>query len=342
MKAIRIAELGNPVVEAQLPIPVCNEDDVLIRIKAAGICHSDEHYRSGIAPPAQLPITPGHEIAGTIESTGSNISSRRVGESVAVHYMRFCGVCSYCTSGNEQFCGKAEMIGKNTDGGWAEYITVPSVNAVRMPESIDFKTGAVMMCSTATSFHALKKSRMLPGESVAVFGVGGLGMSAIQLAYILGAEEVFAVDINKGRLEKANSLGAVAVNPAVADPVEQIMAQTDGTGVDVALELIGLKTTIEQAVSVLANMGRAAVAGICKVPISVDSYSQLVGKEGEIIGVSDHHLSEITEIFEFASKGKLDYSNIVTESLALDADEINNVLKRLGAHGDGVRSLICP
>jgi threonine dehydrogenase-like Zn-dependent dehydrogenase len=199
-----------------------------------------------------------------------------------------------------------------------------------------------MMCSTATSFHALKKSRLQPGERAAVFGAGGLGMSAIQLAYLLGAEQVYAVDINPDRLKKAEKLGAVAVNAAQSDPVEQIREHTGGRGVDVALELIGLRTTIEQAVSCLANMGRAAVAGICREPITVDTYAEIIGREGELIGVSDHLLSEIPALFQFAAEGKIDYSGIVTETVALDAAEINPVLTRLGAYGDGARAVICP
>lgn len=342
MKAVRIVELGGPVADRSVPVPACTFGEVLVEVQAAGVCHSDEHYRSGKAPPGYLPITPGHEVAGTITAIGEGVDPARIGERVAIHYLKTCGKCVHCAGGNEQFCPAAVMIGKYTEGGWAEYITVPSRNAVALPESITFEAGAVMMCSTATSFHALRKARLRAGERVAIFGAGGLGQSAVQLAILMGAVEVFAVDLSPERLETAKALGAVPIDVAAGNPVAQIAEATHGAGVDVALELIGLRTTIEQAVSSLAIKGRAAVAGICTEPVSVDTYGVLVGREAELIGVSDHLLSEIYELLDFAKRGKLRYDHIITERLPLEADRINTALRRLGNHGSGVRSVIVP
>ncbi len=340
MNAIRITGLGRPVEKVHIPVPSVGDHEVLVRVKAAGICHSDEHYRSGSAPPGYLPITPGHEVAGVIESVGGNVDPARIGERVALHYLITCGRCIACSRGDEQFCHEVAMIGKQADGGWAEYVSVPSRNAVPLPDSVDFGSAAVMMCSTATSYHALRKARVTSGDRVAVFGLGGLGQSAVQLALIMGAARVFAVDINPERLRRAASYGAVPVNGRIEDPVERIRKATGGLGVDVSLELIGLRVTIEQAATCLAPKGRAAIAGICSESVSIDTYRTLVGREAELIGVSDHLLSELYELL--ALFGRLRFDGIITQTIPLDADPINATLARLGVHGEGVRTIIQP
>ncbi|MGD2165041.1 MAG: alcohol dehydrogenase catalytic domain-containing protein, partial [Anaerolineae bacterium] len=242
MKAVQIVEIGAPLEEREVPAPKIGNRDVLVRVKAAGICHSDAHYRAGNSPVGPLPITPGHEVAGIVEKAGVDVTNVEVGDRVCLHYLITCGDCQYCVRGNEQFCVRASMIGKYRDGGYAETIAVPARSAVPLPEKVPFEQGAVLMCSSATSFHALRKARLQAGESVAVFGVGGLGMSAIQLADAMGALDVFAIDINQERLAMAEDFGAIPVNASEVDPVEEVRSLSGGKGVDVALEIIGLPT----------------------------------------------------------------------------------------------------
>jgi len=156
--------------------------------------------------------------------------------------------------------------------------------------------------------HALRKSRLRAGETVAVFGVGGLGLSAIQLAKAFGALEVFAVDLNDEKLALAKAYAAIPVNGKLVDPVKEIRELTRGKGVDVALELIGLPQTMQQAVGSLAPMGRAVIAGIGDMPLSIDTYSELLGREAEIIGSNDHLLQELPTVVEMARRKVLDTS----------------------------------
>jgi propanol-preferring alcohol dehydrogenase len=350
MKAVQIVEIEQPVEERQIPVPEIGEWDVLVRVRAAGICHSDVHYRAGISPVGPLPITPGHEVAGVVEDVGSKVTKVGVGDRVCLHYLITCGDCYYCTLGSEQFCVEGSMIGKYRDGGYAEYIAVPARSAVRLPEEIPFEQGAVMMCSSATSFHALRKGRLEPGESVAVFGAGGLGMSAIQLARAMGALDVYAVDINKERLAMAERFGAIPVDASEVDPVEEIGRLTGSrsgvppgsAGVDVALELIGLPLTMRQAVQSLTVFGRAVLVGIASEPLTVDTYSDLLGREVEVIGAADHLLQELPLLIEYARRGILDLSDVVTRTVPLEANVINEVLDDLGAFGSGVRTVIAP
>jgi propanol-preferring alcohol dehydrogenase len=199
-----------------------------------------------------------------------------------------------------------------------------------------------MMCSSATSFHALRKARLQAGETVAVFGVGGLGMSAIQLARAMGTLDVYAVDINEERLTIAEGFGAIPVNAAVSDPVGKIRELTEGRGVDVALELIGLPQTMKQAVQSLAVFGRVVVVGIASEPLQIDTYGELLGREAEIIGAADHLLQELPLLIEYVRRGVLDLSHVVTNTVPLDADAINAAMDELEEFGGGVRTVIIP
>ena len=311
-------------------------------MKAAGICHSDAHYRAGVSSTGPLPLTFGHEVAGVVEALGPGTVRTRIGDRVALHYLVTCGQCPACNRGQEQFCDTGKMIGKHRDGGYAEYICVPERGIVPLPDEVPFEVGAIMMCSSSTSFHALHKARLKPGESVAVFGVGGLGMSAIQLAKGLGAADVYAVDINRDKLALAETFGAIAVDASQSDAVEQIRALTGGRGVDVSLELIGSPVTMRQAVQVLANQGRAALAGITRKPFEVDSYFEVVGREAEIIGVSDHLLQEFPLLMDFAKRGILNLSHVVTKTVPLAPGPINETLDALERWGGDVRTVIVP
>src|SRR6266446_9307918 len=248
MRAVRLVQVGKPLEEANIPIPEIGSSDVLIRVAAAGICHSDVHYRDGISKIEHLPLTLGHEIAGRVEEVGSNVAHVSAGDRVCVHYLVHCGSCEFCVRGLEQFCRSGQMIGKHRDGGYAEFIKVPGANAFPLPDEIAFEIGAIMMCSSATALHALKKARLKSGESVAIFGFGGLGFSALQLALAFDCGDVYVVEINPAKLTTAANMGAITVDARTADPVTQIKEATAGRGDDVALELIGSVKTMRQAV----------------------------------------------------------------------------------------------
>ena len=334
MKAVRLIKPGQGLELQEISVPVLGARDVLVRVKAAGICHSDAHYRAGKSQVHPLPLTLGHEVAGVVERVGAEVKKLKTGDRVCVHYMATCGDCVYCNEGSEQFCTAGEMIGKYRDGGYAEFICVPARSVFILPEEIPFEQGAIMMCSSATSLHALKKARIAAGEVVAVFGVGGLGISAVQLARAFGAKEVFAVDIKASKLEFAKQFGATPVDASKTDAVAELKRLSGGRGVDVALELIGLPLTIQQAVKCLAIRGRAALVGITEKNFEVAPYADVLNKEAEIIGVSDHLASELPLLVEWVRSGKLDLSKVVTRTVPLDADVINEVLDGLGKFGE--------
>jgi D-arabinose 1-dehydrogenase-like Zn-dependent alcohol dehydrogenase len=341
MKAIRISAIGKRLTQADVAAPIPTAGEVLVAVRAAGICHSDAHYRSGIGSLARLPITPGHEVAGIIESVGPGVSKARVGERVCLHYLVTCGECSYCRRNIGQFCPDVAMIGKDRDGGYAQYICVPEQNAFTLPDEIPFAHAAVMMCSFATALHALRKVRFAEGESVAIFGAGGLGVAAIGLSAALGASRIIVVDNNSAKVEAARSMGAIGIDASDTDPVEAVMDSTGGQGVDVALELVGLPITSEQAVKSLGVQGRAAMVGLASAPTPINTYRDLIGKEREIVGVSDHLPKEIDELLSLVQQGRLDIAPVISKTVPLDETAINKVLDELDRYsGKAIRTVI--
>lgn len=342
MKAVRLVESGKPLVLEEIAIPSIGEEDVLVRVRAAGICHSDVHYRAGRSSMGTMPITLGHEVAGVIENIGARVTQARIGERVCLHYNISCSQCHHCDAGTEQFCSTVKMLGHHVDGGYAEYIAVPAINAIPLPDEISFEAGATLMCASATAYHALHKGRVKHGDTVAVFGIGGLGMSAIQLARAAGATTVFAIDLSKTKLELAANYGAIPVNAGNSDVLQAINAHTNGRGVDVALELIGLPKTILQSIDCLGAMGRAVIVGLTRTPITVDTYQQVLANEAEIIGSNDHLLSELPALVELARNNILDTSQVVSQTIPLRADAINKRLDDLETFTSDVRAVIVP
>jgi 2-desacetyl-2-hydroxyethyl bacteriochlorophyllide A dehydrogenase len=345
MRAVRLVTPGAPVQDAVVPVPPCGAHDVRVRVHAAGICHSDVHYRAGRSRVEPLPLTLGHEVAGVVEAVGVAVTTHAVGERVCLHYLVTCGACTECAAGREQFCPTGKMLGHFTDGGWAEALVVPARNAVPLPAGVSFAHGAVMMCSSATSLHALRKGRLARGEVALVIGAGGLGMSAIQLARLEGASRVLVVERDAGKRALAQRLGAEVVDPAGRAPQEvaaELRGRTDGRGVDVALELVGHGDTVQLALKALAPLGRAVVVGLNDVPVAVDSYRDLIGREGELIGSNDHLLGELHELVALAARGALQLHDVVTQVVPLEAAAVNAVLDALAAHRAPVRTVVEP
>jgi D-arabinose 1-dehydrogenase-like Zn-dependent alcohol dehydrogenase len=342
MRAVRLTQIGNPLKDQDVPIPHIGASDVLIRVAASGICHSDAHYRTGISKIDNLPLTLGHEIAGRVEEVGSDVACVSGAGRVCVHYLVHCGTCEFCVRGLEQFCRSGQMIGKHRDGGYAEFIKVPANNVFPLPDEIPFEVGAIMMCSSATALHALNKARFKAGESIAIFGFGGLGFSALQLARAFNCGNVHVVEINRAKLALAASMGAIAIDARAADPIEQIKEATAGTGVDVALELIGSAKTMRQAVLCLRPLGRAALVGLTAESMSVFPYTELINKEAQIIGVSDHLAAELPTLIDFARSGKLRFPSESLRFVDLDAAQINAALDALQDSIGHVRAVIVP
>jgi len=342
MKAVQLVQIGKPLEDAEVALPKIGSSEVLVRVAACGICHSDAHYRGGISAIDRLPLTLGHEVAGRIETVGEDVTHVSPNDRVYVHYLVSCGCCDFCLRGHEQFCVKGQMIGKHRAGGYAEFIKVPGRNVFVLPDEIPFEHGAIMMCSSATALHALNKARLQSSDALAIFGFGGLGFSAFQLAKAFGCRDVYVVDINPAKLASIKEAGGIAIDATARDPVQQIREATGGKGVDVSIELVGSAITMEQAVRCLGVFGRAALVGLTAESMSILPYTDIINKEAEIVGVSDHLAAELSALMQFARSGALRFPQYALRSVDLEAAQINAALDAVGNSTDHIRTVIVP
>lgn len=340
MRAVRLRSFGAPLIDESLPDPVPGPREVVVEVRAAGICRSDAHYRRDPGR-ARLPRTLGHEIAGIVGARGSGAATEP-GARVAVHYLVGCGECADCRGGGERFCPKVEMFGKERDGGFAERVLVPEGNLVRVPESVPLEIAAILMCSAATALHALRIAGFRPGQTVLVSGFGGLGASAAALARALGASAVIVADVVPAKLEAAATEGALPVDGSRPDFVEQVLARTKGRGVDVALDFAGGARARTAALRTLAPGGALVVVGLDAEAFSFDPYRDLLGRERRILGCSDHLRSDLEELMDLADAGRLDLSAAVTRRVPLEAATVNAVLDDLERGTAHRRSVILP
>lgn len=341
MTAARLHRIGEKLRLDDVRIPEVGADDVLVSVKASGICHSDINYVRGIVPVKKLPITLGHEIAGVVAKTGKRAKGVKAGDRVCVHYIVHCGRCIYCRTNRENYCLTYQMIGMDCDGGFAQYVRVPARSIVRLPKTVPFEQGAIMGCAVPTAFHALRRGRVRAGDCVVVFGVGGLGVHAVQLAAkVFKAGNVIAVDLLDEKLKLAKKLGANdVVNASDRDPVETIKRITDGRLADVVIDFVGHDMTINRAIDSVGKGGRMVLVGIGAKMMHLSPYRTIIGKEMELVGVNDHLKTELTELVGLVRSGKLDLSDSVTSRVSLK--DINRGFEILERNiGDPIRVVV--
>jgi len=341
MKAARLHGIRRMLSIDSIPIPRLESNDVLVDIRAAGICHSDLNYRDGVSPIARFPLTLGHEIAGTVAKKGDDVKGIEEGDRVCVHYVISCGKCSFCASDRENYCVEYQMVGKDVDGGFAEYVKVPARNVLKLPDSMPFDQAAILGCAVSTAYHALRRGRTKPGDTVLINGVGGLGIHAVQLASrVFGAGKVIAVDVLEQKLEAANKLGASElVNCSKTGSEEKIRAITNGALADVVLDFVGKSITIENAIRWSGKGGRLVIVGISQEEVRLSPYSTIIGKEMEVIGVNDHLKSELAQLIELVVSSRLDLSNSITKRVSLE--DVNRGMQILSENiGNPIRVVV--
>jgi len=267
MKAMVLESLApleqSPLNLRERPDPTPGPGQVVIRVHACGVCHSQLHMVEGEwaarGVPGILPIIPGHEVVGSIVEIGPHVAGLAVGERVGVQPLwSTCGRCEYCLTAHENMCGNKEMAGESIDGGWAEYMLATAEHVYPVPENLGDAEAAPLFCPGLAAYGAVQKAQITPGDSVAVFGVGGVGHLVVQLALLAGAE-VTAVDLRAQHLELAGELGAQHLVDASAPGVENGFAARGG--VDAAIVFAPSDAAVQQAVRVLKRRG-IAVLGV--------------------------------------------------------------------------------
>jgi 2-desacetyl-2-hydroxyethyl bacteriochlorophyllide A dehydrogenase len=330
MKAALFYGIHQPLVIEEVQTPAPGAGEVLLKVKACGICGSDIHIAfEGITPVPFTPIILGHEFSGEIAQVGESVDGWKVGDRVTASCIVSCGHCPSCRARNQQICFEKRLLGVHLNGGLAEFVAVPEENLIKLPDHISFEEGALLTDAVATPYRALtRRGQLKPGEKVAVVGCGGLGIHAVQLARIFGAGLVIGVDVSEIALDRAKDGGADLVcNSSREDPVTFIQEATGGAGVDLAIECVGRRNTIQMAVASLAPGGRAVVVGLGSEEILLPPPTEFVRREVSLMASYAFTVREIGELVQLVAGGRLDLSKSVSRRIPLE--EINEGLKAL-------------
>jgi 2-desacetyl-2-hydroxyethyl bacteriochlorophyllide A dehydrogenase len=243
-----------------VPVPQAKAGEVLIRVRASAICGTDVSIYKGLEP-CVLPVIQGHESTGEVVEIGQGVVDLRVGDRVVLTSIISCRRCSYCLSGKANLCPNGGLLGREVPGSFAEYVTVPDYNAIKIPDSIGYECGTHLV-ALATVYVAQQKISITPGQTVAVIGQGTTGLLHARISVLSGAMPVYAVELSPWKLDIARQYGAVPVNAAAVDPVEYIKHETGGEGVDLAIEAAGTGTTLRQAMEMVKPGGTVLCFGI--------------------------------------------------------------------------------
>ena len=314
MKALVLKEYKKFEVE-EIKAPVNNEDEVLVKIEACGICGSDVHGMDGSTGRRQPPMVMGHEAAGIIEAVGSNVKGFSVGDRVTFDSTIYCGKCSYCLQGEINLCEDRRVIGVSCDeyksqGAFAEYLALPPRILYKFGEDLDFAK-ACMVEPLSIAFHAVNITDIPLGASVVVIGAGMIGQMVIQTLRIAGAGKVYVIDIDDNRLETAQKHGAdVVINPTKEDPVAVITKETEGNMVDIAIEAVGTEVTVKTGISCLKKGGVITIIGNISPEINFP-LQQIVTREIKIQG-SCASSGEYPACLEFLERGMIDVSEMIS------------------------------
>lgn len=328
MKAVRLYAPGDLRYE-EVNIPGVKDDEVLARVKAVGICGSDP-ARVMLKGTYSYPTIIGHEFSGEVVELGGSVKSLAVGDRITIVPLIPCGTCDYCAIGEYNLCDGYSYYGSRVDGAMAEFIPVKEKNILKLPEEVDFESGA---CTDPVSvaLHAVRKATMKVGDTIAVLGVGPIGGFAVQWANVLGASQIFATDIIDEKLSIAQEIGAdFIVNATQYDPVEFVLDHTAGVGVDRVIEMAGSKVTQEQSIRMVKKQGTVVFCGISYDDLMMPqkTLDQLMRKEVVLVGSWNSSFAplpihEWQTSLHFLAKGQIQCQPLISHRLPLsDAPDV--------------------
>ena len=340
MKAAVFYGPNQPLKVEEVPIPVIGTGEILVKVAACGLCHTDLSYIDhGVPTFKKPPLILGHEISGTVAEVAPDVTLFKVGDRVLLPAVMACGECSSCREGRGNVCDNMEMFGNNVDGGYAEYVKAPASNVFHLPDEIPLIEGAIIADAITTPFHAVKnRAKVKPGDTLLVYGCGGVGLNLVQVANAVGAS-VIAVDISDTKLAKAKELGAIATFNANDYPdVAKAVRKSTGGGVDIACECIGNSKTQEIAFNCVRNGGRLVIVGYSAHPMTLNA-SRVMYREMEVVGSLGCPLGDYPKVIEMVRNGKIQVVSMVSKRFSLD--QINEGLDFLRS-GEGFRSVVTP
>ena len=335
MKAARMVAFREPLVIDQVADPSPGPEDAVIRVEASGICRSDWHGWMGdwtwLGLSPELPITPGHEFGGEIVALGRDVKGFHIGDKVTVPFHYACGHCEHCHAGVPNRCDNVGIYGFSWDGSFAEYVVVrnANLNLIRLPEGVDALTAAAVGCRYMTGYHGVMRGGVRPGQWVAVHGAGGVGLSAIQTAYAMGAR-VIAVDVDDDKLAKARAEGACEVVNARTQPVVEAIREITKGGAHVSIDALGIRDTVLNSVLSLRKGGRHVQIGLTTseeggfVPLPMDLITSC---EIEVVGSLGIPHPDYAGLLALVAEGRLRPKDLVEREVRLE--DVNDVFDRM-------------
>ena len=328
MKAAVLRELRSPLAIEEVPVPMPGYGELLVKVAACGVCHSDVHAVDGDWTPLPvLPLIPGHEVAGTVAAAGAGVEGFKPGDAVGVPWLySSCGQCEFCLAGMETICKSAEATGYSKPGGYAEYMLAPAAFVGRLPDGTDPCEMAPILCAGVTTYRGLKRTGARPGQWMAVVGIGGLGHIAVQYARAMGLR-VVAVDVADDKLALAKSYGAEeVVNAMNEDPAAAVQARTGGAHGAVVTAVAS--RAFEQAIGMLRPGGSVSWIGLPggksdEIRVSI---AQVTNWELSVRGSNVGTRADLNEAIAFAANG-LVKAKIQTAAL----EDINGIFDTMRA-----------
>ena len=339
MKSAQIIKIKEKLSIVDLPDPKPRDTQVLVRIEASGVCHSDIHLWEGGYQGAagtflkvedrgvKFPITPGHEISGEIEAIGESVSGFSVGDRVVVYPWIGEGSCPACRVAQENLCDTPRTIGIYRDGGYSELVLVPNFRYLVKIDNMDVNSSASLACSGLTAFNAVKKAAVGPGESIVIIGAGGLGLMSVQIARAITNATIVVVDVDDKRLAEAKKLGAhEVVNSSKVDPVEDIKRLTNSLGTEAVIDFVNNNRTAPISINMLRKRGKLVMVGLFGGALEL-SLPVIPLRGFTITGAYTGSFNDLVELVNLAKTGKI--KSVVNRTYKLD--DANQALDDLRA-----------
>lgn len=342
MRAARFDQRTRALTVEEVPIPDPGPAEVLVRVEACGICLSDVHLLDGTLPSSLPQVTPGHEASGVVDRVGGTVGGWRPGQRVVVAAGRPCGVCLSCARGRAEECTRPEIMGFGYDGAWAQYVVVPSAALTQIPDELPFEQAAVLADAVATPYAGLvDRAALRPGEAVGLWGIGGLGVHAVQIARLVGAAPIVAVDPNPVARQRALDLGADFALDPTGEVTGEVWRITGGLGLDVAVDLVGANVVLAQAAGCLARRGRLLMIGLSAEPITLGPSVLFGAGSQSLLGHLGYTKGHLDRLVQLVASGRLDVSRSVSDTLPLD-DVAAGVHRLASKEGNPIRLVVTP